>query len=153
KFDFPKPTNKKVTVGEAIGDTMNNAPEGSKFLTASMDKYIANYEKASYCINPRDLYPNKPARTLTCRNITAPTGDMQRVQMTDGRRRRLLVREAARLQSFPNWFEFAGNETQQFYQIGNAVPPFLAYQLALAVKKCYEQNELHSIQDILENNR
>ena len=62
---------------------------------------------------------------------------MQRVRLADGRRRRIVQREAARLQSFPDWFEFCGNETQQFTQIGNAVPPLLAYKLALEVKRTY----------------
>ena len=48
-----------------------------------------------------------------------------------------MVREAARLQSFPDWFEFTGTEIKQFNQIGNAVPPLLAYQLALQIKKTY----------------
>lgn len=152
KFSFPKQHNRKVTVGEAIGDTMFTAPEGSKFLTESMDRYVANYEKASYCINPRDLYVDKPARTLTCRNLAGATGDMQRVKLKDGKRRRLFHSEAARLQSFPDWFEFIGNETQRFNQIGNAVPPLLAYQLALALKECYQMDELYTAEEIIENN-
>jgi len=142
RFAFPKPSPRRVTVGEAIGDTMHTIPEGSRFLTPAQDEYIAKYEKASCCINPRDLYADRPARTITCRNLAGATSDMQRVRLPDGRRRRIVCREAARLQSFPDWFEFCGNETQQFTQIGNAVPPLLAYKMALAVKQTLAEKPL-----------
>ncbi|MGL4375035.1 MAG: DNA cytosine methyltransferase, partial [Microcoleaceae cyanobacterium] len=58
-----------------------------------------------------------------------------RLRLPDGRRRRLTVREGARLQSFPDWFTFHGSENSQFNQIGNAVPPLLAKSLAIAVKQ------------------
>lgn len=138
-FSFPKLESYQVTVQEAIGDLIDIIQDENKILTPSMDTYIAKYEKASKCINPRDLYLHKPARTLTCRNIAAPTGDMQRIKLKNGRRRRISIREAASLQSFPDWFEFMGTETQQFYQIGNAVPPLLARNLAHSVKNYLEQ--------------
>ncbi len=136
-FCYPAVSAHKSTVGEAIGDLIDVVEDESKVLTSRQDEYIAVYEKKSSCINPRDLYVDKPARTLTCRNLAGCTSDMQRVRLKDGRRRRLVVREAARLQSFPDWFEFVGTETKQFYQIGNAVPPLLAYQLALKIKETY----------------
>lgn len=146
RFQYPKIEKKKVSVGEAIGDLMTQFDEHSKFLTPQQDAYIATYEAKSGCLNPRDLYPDMPARTLTCRNLAGATSDMHRVKLPDGRRRRITQREAARLQSFPDWFEFCGNETRQFIQIGNAVPPLLAYKLALALKDAYYAEERPSEQ-------
>ena len=103
-FHFPAIELEKRTVAEAIGDTMLSSEPESKILTPRQDEYIAVYEKKSHCVNPRDLYPDRPARTITCRNLAGATSDMQ---------------------------------TKQFYQIGNAVPPLLAYKIAQQVKKTY----------------
>jgi DNA (cytosine-5)-methyltransferase 1 len=48
--------------------------------------------------------------------------------------RTITVREAARLQSFPDWYRFAGPPSAAFRQIGNAVPPLLGQRLGEAVR-------------------
>jgi DNA (cytosine-5)-methyltransferase 1 len=50
------------------------------------------------------------------------------------RMRRLTVEEAAALQTFPSGFEFVGPQVAQYRQIGNAVPPNLAFHVATAVR-------------------
>lgn len=152
KFSFPNQLPDKIKAGEALGEMTVQVPKDAKFLTKSMDQYIAKYEKASQCKNPRDLHLDKPARTLTCRNLAGATGDMQRIKLPDGRRRRLEIQEAARLQSFPDWFYFSGSEQSIFNQIGNAVPPMLAYYLAKSCRDYITSSFRYSLSKVREKN-
>lgn len=58
--------------------------------------------------------------------------------------RAISVREAARIQSFPDWFKFEGSMTDQYVQIGNAVPPVLGKCIAQAVLGAEKLEELRN---------
>lgn len=78
------------------------------------------------------LDPSTPSRTLTA-HIGKDTYSHIHY---DGRQKRTIsVREAARLQSFPDGFRFAGSMNSAFRQVGNAVPPLLALAVARTLKE------------------
>ena len=60
-------------------------------------------------------------------------------------------REAARIQSFPDSFKFAGNKIEIAKQIGNAVPPVFAYRIALEVERCLKGET--TVEDMLKSAR
>lgn len=64
------------------------------------------------------------------------------------------VREVARIQSFPDWFVFGGRNTKSKYQqIGNAVPPRLAYEVALEIVNVLEGHKPRTLGDFLKEKR
>jgi DNA (cytosine-5)-methyltransferase 1 len=55
--------------------------------------------------------------------------------------RTISIREAARIQSFPDWFVFEGSHTDQYDQVGNAVPPLLAKAVAEQILRAFMGEE------------
>lgn len=77
----------------------------------------------------RRLQHDAPAYTITTKFNEGTTGAF----IHPDQARTLTLREAARLQSFPDRFVFSGSASQIRHQIGNAVPPLLARALAEAI--------------------
>ena len=80
------------------------------------------------------LIANQPSTTIT-NNMTTPSS-LRCIHYNQDRA--LTPREGARIQSFPDWFKFAGCKCDVVKQIGNAVPPLLAMVIAQSISKVLE---------------
>jgi DNA (cytosine-5)-methyltransferase 1 len=103
-------------------------------------KRIRPYD-ATTCL--RRLSADQPAYTITTKFNEATTGAF----IHPSQPRTLSLREAARIQSFPDRFVFEGTMSQIRHQIGNAVPPLLAQCLAEAIKPFVVRDANHAASD------
>ncbi|WP_312072298.1 DNA cytosine methyltransferase, partial [Anaerotignum propionicum] len=86
----------------------------------------------------RGLYQdlNEPCLTVTSHLAKVSLNSRDPVLLVDTEKelyRRFTPREAARIQSFPDTFEFAGSETDAYRQIGNAIPPVMFWHISNAI--------------------
>lgn len=142
EYEYPEPTHDKdgkgglpkwVSVGEAMSviadpDQPNNLPNHE------YSKYKLNFN--GY-LGHRQLDPDKPAPTVTARGDNK--GGVVILPHPNGTRR-MSCRELAAVQSFPLDYEFSGNRSSVYRQIGNAVPPLLGFAVANAFNR-YEGQE------------
>ena len=121
-FEHPLPVCKNyITVKEAIGD-LENLAENESF-----NHIWSNANKSTEQGN-RKLLANRPGYTIRaeCHG---------NIQFHYSLPRRISMREAARIQSFPDSFLFQAKLRETERQIGNAVPPVLAWHIANAAQK------------------
>ena len=132
------------TIARAVppGGNWKNIPESvpSQRLKQIRESYAAGEGSRSTYYGR--LHPDAPAYTIN--TYFSRPGNGCHLHYDDGQHRVLSQREAARLQSFPDSFAFQGNKSSINQQIGNAVPPLLAYQIASRFPKAGQFVDLFS---------
>lgn len=130
-----------------IGEIRQHSPQLKEFPDALLPDH-KNIIKQSEKTNGKKGEPQKFADRFKVQLWNHPSSTITSHISKDGHYfihpdplqcRSLTVREAARLQTFPDNYFFEGNRTQQYHQVGNAVPPFLAFLLSQIVWDIFEK--------------
>lgn len=147
EYVFPKPTGKRMTLKQAIGEMPEPSPEdvcqggySSRYMSRNRKR---DWDMVSYTIPAMAkqvaLHPSSP-------NMIKIGQDNW--QFGEGVTRRLSWQEAAVIQTFPPDMEFVGSLTSKYRQIGNAVPVKLAEVIASDVKRLLESTLLSALPQV-----
>ena len=121
----------RIAIAEKeLGKTIG---KGSEKWEEILKKTVPPYPTNKYPNKFRKMWANHPARTLPAH---LGKDSYSHIHFDSDQARCISVREAARLQSFPDGFRFSGSMNPSLKQIGNAVPPLLAYAVAGSLKNC-----------------
>ncbi|OAI41703.1 hypothetical protein AYO40_02605 [Planctomycetaceae bacterium SCGC AG-212-D15] len=101
--------------------------EGSEEWDELRVRFIPPYDREDFHEKWGKLYPDRPSWTVPAH---LAKDSYSHIHHDSAQARMISIREAARLQSFPDGFGFCGNMGDCFRQIGNAVPPLLAWHIA-----------------------
>jgi len=133
-------------------EAANHPPELVEVLSHIPDG--GNRKSIPDHLQPKSGFHNSYARLASYKPAIAVTSNMRKPSSArathPSQHRGLTVREGLRLQSFDDDFVVLGSRTSQYLQVGNAVPPLLAYAIGVEVARAYRAN---SKADILQVRR
>src|SRR5262249_26608338 len=103
---------------------------GSDGFRKLMKRFVPPYPEGIFVDKWKKLVPSEPSWTIPAH---LSKDSYSHIHHDATQARAISIREAARLQSFPDAFMFTGNMGECFRQIGNAVPPLMAWAIAEAI--------------------
>lgn len=147
-FVWPTPIPKQTTVGESIGDLMASAGwSGAKQWAALADKVAPTIVGGSKKHGGPDLGPTRARRQWRelgvdgiCVARTPPDASHPMEHLP-----RLTVQMVARIQGFPDAWQFVGNKTAAYRQVGNAFPPPVAAAVGRSIAKALRTASLFEL--------
>lgn len=131
-FRFPDALSSPLPSGSVFERSLSGVPNHitRRHNAESVSRYmVLDYGKRDHLGRVDRLDPSMPSKTI----IAGGTGGGGRSHLHPHIPRTMSVRECARLQTFPDSYRFSGPVARQFTQVGNAVPPVLAYVMAKAI--------------------
>lgn len=116
--------------------------EGSRAYRELWDSIVPPYDPHKFPNKWRKMEAHLPARTLMAH---LGKDGYSHIHYDSAQSRTISVREAARLQSFPDGFVFSGTMNPAFRQIGNAVPPLMAKAIANVIAATLRRSSDHLV--------
>ncbi len=130
--DYPAAHQLALSLFKQAAESNGRPAKSTQNYRSLLKSYVPPYDPSKFPNRWRKMDPLQPARTLMAH---LGKDSYTHIHYDSSQARVLSVREAARLQSFPDGFAFSGTMNPAFRQIGNAVPPVMAAFIAANIQR------------------